>query len=115
MLRNSKPCAYSQKSKFYFLSVYPPNACNYVAHLCSNSSTSVTFQLRRPFDSLGCFILVGFRSRRVTQSVGGGSGDLSAHFFSGLVSSQLQRPFDSYWEKFCVVDMYGWATVDDFS
>ena len=60
LLRNSKPCAYSQKSKFYFLSVYPPNACNYVAHLRSNSSTSVTSQLLRPFDSLGWFILGWF-------------------------------------------------------
>ena len=59
LLRNSKPCAYSQQNKFYFLSVYPPNACNFVVRLRSNSSTSVTSQLRRPFDSYCGKVLLG--------------------------------------------------------
>ena len=40
------------KKQINFLFVYPPNACNYVARLRSNTPTSVSSRLRRSFDSL---------------------------------------------------------------
>ena len=50
------------KKQINFLFVYPPNACNYVARLRSNTPTSVSYRLRRSFDSLLCFLLLCFIS-----------------------------------------------------